>query len=345
MGWVRHRSKVFPRDHCKPLVFGETCAAEYVGVGDRSAGKRVEIAFRLTLEQVACERNWIGPHHVRCGQVYLAGTEMQSTKNAIGIVDRPGSLFNAIHRMLDKPECDFRARSGRKIGNRIERCIYPCLPARSLPVIDIGPGARCRPDRFPQTRFQRLVVGLRESRVHIQLAQQLRIVFRQFEDHVHQPVDTLAFQIFPYSRRCIGRFGFSAGAAVVRGERRRNHMLAKTQILESGAGTFAIDRRSAPGDDRMIVLRAGNLRDDAPGGERNNFDASVTAIVFAARECLSTSQFSQPIGIKPKPRFCCHACDLDPIARSGTSHAPPGANRAPRSAPSPGNHGFLRHAG
>ena len=166
----------------------------------------------------------------------------------------------------------------------VERLVDAAGPAAGLAIFHIAARRRRLVDRLVEARRQRLVIGAVGGRGDLQLAEQGPIAPGEVDDHRDENSVRLACEVGADARERAGANWLGAVIALVRGERRRHHVLAEAVIVESRTGALALDRLALAEEIDAIVLRSGDLRQHPPGFDGEDLDASVAMVGFASGE-------------------------------------------------------------
>jgi hypothetical protein len=104
------------------------------------------------------------------------------------------------------------------------------------------------------------VVGAVGGRGDFQLAEQGPIALGDLDDHCDKYFVRLIREVGADARERAGADWLGAAIGLVRGERRRHHVLAEAVVVEGGTGAFALDRLALAEEIDAVVLGSGDLR-------------------------------------------------------------------------------------
>jgi hypothetical protein len=228
------------------------------------------------------------------------GRDPATRCNGLGIADRLHRLFDPFDGSPRELEDEAATFTRGEIGEGIECRVDLRSPAGGGAIIDEVSGARRAVYRFAKARLEFLVVLVKGCRSHIQLAEQDQVLLREIDDYCDKLVDALSFQVIANARKCAGALSLPIGRGISR-ERGRDYVLAEAPVLECGAGAFAANLRAAPCDNGAILLTAGDLRQDAPGPQCEDFYQSVAVILGPTREHLFSDGCAQCADVEARP--------------------------------------------
>lgn len=157
----------------------------------------------------------------------------QRAAMAIGIVDILDGLPDPLDHPLRELERQACAPTRRKIGDGVEHRIHIGGPAGHLAITDIAPRACRTIDRLVQPCLECLVVGMRGRCGHVQPAEQDRVALGRIHDHPDKRTDALFLQVIAYLRERAGAFRLRIAACGIGRQRRRDHVLAESPIVEA----------------------------------------------------------------------------------------------------------------
>ena len=186
----------------------------------------------------------------------------------------------------------------------VERFVDAAGPAARLAMLNEAAGGSRLVDRLAETRGENLFVRAVVGRGHLQLAEQGRIALGEVDDHRDEDSVRLIREMGADAGERAGAL-FGAVIDLVRGERRRHHVLAEAIVVEGRTVTLALDRLARAEEIDAVVLRSGNLRQHASRLDVEDLDASVAMIGFAASESRAC-ETPQSRNVEAREIFDCH---------------------------------------